>query len=57
MFDVPGSDICAVHIDDEVVRGDKSSHYVYNSKALDEQEVSEENMETEVDRSINMSAL
>lgn len=57
MFDVPGSDVCAVHVDDDVVRGDKQSHYVYNSKSVDTQQIEDESMETQGNRSVNVSAL
>ena len=54
MFDVPGSDICAVHVDHEVVRGDKQSHYVINSKPV-ETHVEDEDVETRRDRNVTLS--
>lgn len=54
MFDVPGSDICAVHVDGDVVRGDKQSHYVINSKPV-ETHVEDEDVEGPRDRNVTLS--
>lgn len=40
MFEIPGSDVKSVHIDDDCVRGTASPKYVRKSQPLDETEES-----------------
>lgn len=39
MFEVPGSDVKSVHIDDDCVKGTASPKYIRNTSSLDETEV------------------
>lgn len=38
MFEIPGSDVKSVHIDDDCVKGTASPKYVRNSRPLDDAE-------------------
>lgn len=39
MFEVPGSDVKSVHIDDDCVKGTASPKYIRNNSSLDESDV------------------
>lgn len=42
MFEIPGSDVKSVHIDDDCVKGTASPKYVRNSRPLDDAETGSE---------------